>query len=325
MLRVVVVPSCYWSSLCALNGMVRQESKAEWMIERNRAPRFVGVFPVNARGELLLQLRDNRPELYGPGTWSTLGGAIEPGETPEACARRELEEETGRRPDRVTPVAVVHRMRPDRPVMYEFHLFALAVNWTLDDVLLCEGQGLAWIPSTAVAALALNELIERDMRTFAAARRVRSLAAAAPPWRETALPPLPPDLPVRLGVAPGSLVFLHGATARFAEQLRPLLPDGARQTATPGAQERADVALWWPRGSRSPREAWEIAGRLNEGGRLWLCGADSPPAGPDDTSSVLAAVGLAPAGIEPLPIGGEARARLYVRRAPGAKTNDAGR
>ena len=36
-----------------------------------------------------------------PGSWETVHGHIEPGETPAAAARRELEEETGLAPDRL--------------------------------------------------------------------------------------------------------------------------------------------------------------------------------------------------------------------------------
>lgn len=36
------------------------------------------------------------------GLWNGIGGRIEPGETPEACAIREIEEETGYRVDRLT-------------------------------------------------------------------------------------------------------------------------------------------------------------------------------------------------------------------------------
>ncbi|MGE5654358.1 MAG: NUDIX hydrolase [Bacillota bacterium] len=43
----------------------------------------------NARGEVLLQKRSDT------GTWGLPGGAMEPGESPEQTARRELWEETG--------------------------------------------------------------------------------------------------------------------------------------------------------------------------------------------------------------------------------------
>src|SRR5579875_2118732 len=64
---------------------------------------FVSVLPVNARGEILLHLRDDRPGLDGANTWSTLGGLIEPGESAEETARRELLEECGRTVERLVP------------------------------------------------------------------------------------------------------------------------------------------------------------------------------------------------------------------------------
>jgi 8-oxo-dGTP diphosphatase len=42
----------------------------------------------------LLQHRDNRPDIPAPGLWVFPGGHADPGESPEDCAVRELEEET---------------------------------------------------------------------------------------------------------------------------------------------------------------------------------------------------------------------------------------
>jgi 8-oxo-dGTP pyrophosphatase MutT (NUDIX family) len=41
----------------------------------------------------LMQLRDERPDIWYPGNWGLFGGAIDPGEEPLAALRRELREE----------------------------------------------------------------------------------------------------------------------------------------------------------------------------------------------------------------------------------------
>lgn len=55
--------------------------------------RGAGVLLIDARGWVLLQLRDAHGAY--PHHWGTVGGQIEPGETAEQAARRELAEETG--------------------------------------------------------------------------------------------------------------------------------------------------------------------------------------------------------------------------------------
>jgi 8-oxo-dGTP pyrophosphatase MutT (NUDIX family) len=46
-------------------------------------------------GRYLLQLRDQKPGIFYPGHWGLFGGAMEPGESPQAAMTRELEEELG--------------------------------------------------------------------------------------------------------------------------------------------------------------------------------------------------------------------------------------
>ena len=61
-------------------------------MERHTLPNVgVGVL-VERDGKLLLHRRKGD---HGPGTWSTAGGHLEYGETPEACAIREVWEEVG--------------------------------------------------------------------------------------------------------------------------------------------------------------------------------------------------------------------------------------
>jgi 8-oxo-dGTP diphosphatase len=54
-----------------------------------------GVFLLTQDGRLVLQLRDNKPDIHYPGMITAFGGGAEPGETPAECALRELAEETG--------------------------------------------------------------------------------------------------------------------------------------------------------------------------------------------------------------------------------------
>jgi 8-oxo-dGTP pyrophosphatase MutT (NUDIX family) len=60
-----------------------------------RAHMSAGVIVVDPAGRILLQLRDDKPDIPFPGCWSITGGGAEKRETPERTARRELREETG--------------------------------------------------------------------------------------------------------------------------------------------------------------------------------------------------------------------------------------
>ena len=52
--------------------------------------------------KFLLQLRDFKPSIPFPGVWGGFGGQIEKGESPKACALREIQEETGYKAKRMS-------------------------------------------------------------------------------------------------------------------------------------------------------------------------------------------------------------------------------
>ena len=57
--------------------------------------RTTAILVFNKVGHVLLQKRDNIPTILEPGKWDVWGGHCEAGETPVACAIRELREEIG--------------------------------------------------------------------------------------------------------------------------------------------------------------------------------------------------------------------------------------
>jgi 8-oxo-dGTP diphosphatase len=79
----------------------------------------VGIGIVVLRGEEVLLVRRGKPPAKG--AWSLPGGRQELGETAEACARRELLEETGVTVGPLTLIAHVDSIHRDTTGRIEFH------------------------------------------------------------------------------------------------------------------------------------------------------------------------------------------------------------
>jgi 8-oxo-dGTP pyrophosphatase MutT (NUDIX family) len=56
---------------------------------------YAGFLLKTADNKLLLQQRDNKPNIVNPGMIAVFGGTAEVNETPEDCAKREAVEEVG--------------------------------------------------------------------------------------------------------------------------------------------------------------------------------------------------------------------------------------
>lgn len=70
-------------------------SGPEYWFDDQHTHAAAGVFLLTVDRRLVLQLRDDKPDIHHPGRITAFGGGAEPGETPSACALRELAEETG--------------------------------------------------------------------------------------------------------------------------------------------------------------------------------------------------------------------------------------
>lgn len=82
-----------------------------------------GVILVNAAGQILLELRANDPAIMYPGYWGITGGGGLPGETPEATALREVEEETGWRTPSMTFFRIYGFEEMPPGPRHEVHIF----------------------------------------------------------------------------------------------------------------------------------------------------------------------------------------------------------
>ncbi len=117
--------------------------------------RFASVLLVDRRGWLLLQERDEHP-VIDPDCWGFVGGHVEPGESIEQAAYRELEEETGIDLDHglshfgTFPVFHHHSGSTD-----EFSLWVAATDLVDTDIMLGEGRRIVFVDPTAVPGLTL--------------------------------------------------------------------------------------------------------------------------------------------------------------------------
>ncbi len=99
-------------------------------------PRQVAHAFIYQQSRLLLQLRDNRPDISYPNYWGLFGGSLDAGETPIQAIARELTEELS-----WTPTQIKYLLTWDEPdQLLTTYLFATPLTVATDQLILTEGQ-----------------------------------------------------------------------------------------------------------------------------------------------------------------------------------------
>lgn len=124
-------------------------------------------------GRLLLQLRDDRPDILEPGVWALFGGHIDAGEPADEAFLREMEEELGWRPKHFELYRRVDLHLGDRHLVS--NVFAAHLDVPLEQLSLNEGQDLGLWPADGLPRRLATDL-DHLLPQFAATdcyRRVR--------------------------------------------------------------------------------------------------------------------------------------------------------
>jgi 8-oxo-dGTP diphosphatase len=113
----------------------------------------VAIIIENSKKELLLLLRDNKPNIPCPNCWTLVGGCAEGDESPKAAAHRELLEEIGLNMD------LVFWKKYDRPypqAIVEQHIYTGRFNVENPSIILGEGQGFQFFAATEISSLKIG-------------------------------------------------------------------------------------------------------------------------------------------------------------------------
>ena len=122
-------------------------------------PEGSGILFVNPVGQVLLRLRDDKPDLMFPGQWDTIGGAVESGESHWEAAVRETKEEIGLElGDQV--------FWRDYQSVVLIHIYAAPLDLPVAKIVLTEGQELGWFDLEAALILPLHPWVEAILPDF---------------------------------------------------------------------------------------------------------------------------------------------------------------
>ncbi len=114
---------------------------------------------INKREQILLFLRDNKPDLPYPNMWDVPGGHVEANESPEKCIIREMKEEMDLDIDEFKLFSKIEFK--DR-IEYTFWTKA---DFDIDEIELMEGQKLKWFTrddaKQTPLAYGFNDIVEK--------------------------------------------------------------------------------------------------------------------------------------------------------------------
>lgn len=129
--------------------------------------RTVSAFLRNPEGKVIAQLRDDKPGLMFPAHWSTLGGRVEDGETPDQAMRRELLEEIEICPPlQFWRVFDHHFVSGGTTFDVDIYAYVGDLNLEIAEIRLHEGQRVAYLSQFDVDTLPFAFGLDHLYREF---------------------------------------------------------------------------------------------------------------------------------------------------------------
>jgi 8-oxo-dGTP pyrophosphatase MutT (NUDIX family) len=132
---------------------------------------------VDHAGRILLQLRDAHAPV-APNQWGAPGGTVEPGEEPEAGARRELLEETGLRVEGSLALFWHDRLPSDlEPCSFtEWYVYCAGTTARQEEIVLGEGAAMTFLMREQALTCDLGGSAAYFVPLFLASAEYRRLA-----------------------------------------------------------------------------------------------------------------------------------------------------
>jgi 8-oxo-dGTP diphosphatase len=124
----------------------------------------VAMIIENPRREVLLLLRDDKPEIAYPNYWSLVGGHIEAGETAEQAALRELSEEVGLNLSLSLWKRYDYQYAPN--VIVDQYIFIGKVDSENPIMILGEGQAIRFFNIQDIKKLKIGFGFESDLNEY---------------------------------------------------------------------------------------------------------------------------------------------------------------
>jgi 8-oxo-dGTP diphosphatase len=128
---------------------------AEELVKRKGS----SIIFINDEGQILLFLRDNKPDLPYPNMWDIPGGHVEAGESPGKCIMREMKEEMDLVLDKFD---LFSKIEFEDRIEYTFWARA---DLNIAEIELTEGQKLKWFTRDEAKqthlAYGFNEIVEK--------------------------------------------------------------------------------------------------------------------------------------------------------------------
>lgn len=116
------------------------------------------VMLINKKGEVLLNLRDDKPNILYPKHWAILGGSVEKDETPEETAYREVKEEAGHIIK--GPIKEYAKIIDREGKNQLATIFVATINKEISELRLGEGQALKYYPPKEIQTIKVTPFLK---------------------------------------------------------------------------------------------------------------------------------------------------------------------